>query len=416
MPIQFDCENCHKRLKVPDSAAGKRGRCNECGHLNAIPAVASAEAAADLQPATDGETPTVRAAPTVSANGTYSVKSAVNGAVFGPADSATLQQWLDEGRITPDCQLKQTGTETWSMASQMFPALGAVAATAGSNGPFSQLKQTPEAQTNSGELNPYAPSVSPHPHVGPEVRREIVPTTGDIGFCISHGWNVWKQNFGLLLAVSATVLGVSYGFQILQALAQGGLAAAGGAQMMVVGIGLFTIISTLVQAWLGLGFAKVLCQLCRGERAEYATLFRNGGRLPLLILLGVLLYLPFVLVFGGIFLVVGPEGFGPGDEAQIAIVATILGALGILMLLGLILWPVYYLLADTRIGVGEMLRKGSSIGLKNCLVIIPIIFVAGFASMIGIVACGVGIVATLPAGQAMIATAYLNMSGQVRPR
>ena len=139
MSIQFDCENCQKKLKVPQSAAGKRGRCNQCGHLNTIPAVASAETIIDTVAANDGGAPVATPIGSGSGDETYNVKSAVNGAVFGPADSATLQKWLDEGRITPNCQLQETGTTGWTMASAMFPALGAAA---GSADAFSQFQQT----------------------------------------------------------------------------------------------------------------------------------------------------------------------------------------------------------------------------------------------------------------------------------
>ena len=37
MPITFRCEGCQKDVTAPDAAAGKRGRCPFCGHLNAIP-------------------------------------------------------------------------------------------------------------------------------------------------------------------------------------------------------------------------------------------------------------------------------------------------------------------------------------------------------------------------------------------
>jgi len=73
------------------------------------------------------------------------------------------------------------------------------------------------------------------------------------------------------------------------------------------------------------------------------------------------------------------------------------------------------MIADTDLGF-EVFGKGFSVGLKNCLIIIPIGFVAGMASIMGIVGCGIGVIATVPAGQAMIAAAYLNMTGQLAPK
>ncbi len=421
MSIQFTCENCQKNLKVPESAAGKRGRCNQCGHLNTIPAASPAELVSDVV-ASD---PAPQPIGSGGAAATYNVKSAVNGAVFGPADEATLQGWLGEGRITPNCQLQQTGSQNWTPASAMFPALGAAAgvaasATASSSGDaYSEFKQSFESPKKQGELNPYAPALSPHvPGSGHNVSREIVPTSGDIGFCISHGWKTWTENFGLLLAVSATTIGVNYAFQFLQGMVQVGLGAAGDMWLMGIGVAVVVLISLVVQAWLGLGATKLICQLCRGERAEYATLFGNGGRVPLLLLLGFLFYLPFFVVFGGAFLFIGPDGLqGPGaGEAGVALGITMLVTLAVFFILMLTVWPIYFMLADTKLGFGELVSKGFKVGLKNCLIAIPVFFVAFLVAMMGIFACFIGLIATVPAGQAIMATAYLNMSGQLKPR
>jgi len=415
MSIQFDCENCQKKLKVPQSAAGKRGRCNQCGHLNTIPAVASAEVISDALVTNDGAA--VGGVPIGSGASaqTYNVKSAVNGAVFGPADSATLQKWLNEGRITPNCQLQQTGSQTWTMASQMFPTLGAAASAATGNvdNAFSQFQGAPADK--NGEINPYARSHSGN-LAGVISRQEIVPTTGDIGFCISHGWKVWTENFGLLLAVSATTVGVSYFLQIVQGVLQAGLTAIGDLWVMVIGLGIAFLVSFAVQMWLGLGCTKLLCQLCRGERAEYATLFALGGRVPLAMLFLFLLYLPLLVIGGGLFLILGPDAFQGNQEAVGVMVAIAMICLGIFSLFMLTIWPIYYMLADTKLSLGEMVSKGFAVGLKNCLIAIPVFFVAGLTMALGLIACGIGVIATIPAGQAMIVTAYLNMSGQLRPQ
>jgi len=94
MPIQFACENCQQNLKVPDSAAGKRGRCNACGHLNMIPAVAATVETAASNTSAVEATPVAEPAANTLDPGKFNVKSAVNGGVFGPADSATLKELL----------------------------------------------------------------------------------------------------------------------------------------------------------------------------------------------------------------------------------------------------------------------------------------------------------------------------------
>ena len=407
MSIQFECENCQKKLKVPQSAAGKRGRCNQCGHLNTIPTVASAETITDSSAANDEGAPVAKPIGSGSGKETYNVKSAVNGAVFGPADSATLKGWLDEGRITPNCQLQQTGTQGWTMASAMFPALGA-AAPASSDDAFSQFQQTSKTQTKPSELNPYAPTAQLS---GPLVGREIVPTTGDIGFCISHGWKVWTQNFGLLLAVSATVFGISMVFNFLQQGMTIGLEAGG--DPMLLGIGLIAVglFSFVLQGWLLLGFLKVCCKLCRGERAEYGMVFSCGKKVPAYLLVMLAVMIPFMVIIGLIVAITMFAIEGGNPAAGLAFVLVIPA----ILILTLLIWPVYFVLADTELGFGS-LSKAIAIGKKNWLVSFPIGFVASLVGGMGMIACGIGMIATIPAAYTIMSTAYLNMSGQLRPR
>ncbi len=40
--MQITCSNCQSKIKVPDSAAGKKGKCPKCGTVIAIPAQAPA--------------------------------------------------------------------------------------------------------------------------------------------------------------------------------------------------------------------------------------------------------------------------------------------------------------------------------------------------------------------------------------
>jgi hypothetical protein len=47
MTIVFQCEHCHKKVKAPDDAAGRRGKCPHCGQGSYIPAPVSEE---DLVP------------------------------------------------------------------------------------------------------------------------------------------------------------------------------------------------------------------------------------------------------------------------------------------------------------------------------------------------------------------------------
>jgi hypothetical protein len=56
MSITFQCEHCHKEVKAPDTAAGKRGKCPHCQQSCYIPAPVSDDELYDVAPLDeDGE-------------------------------------------------------------------------------------------------------------------------------------------------------------------------------------------------------------------------------------------------------------------------------------------------------------------------------------------------------------------------
>ncbi|HUU21156.1 MAG TPA: hypothetical protein VM389_01345 [Phycisphaerae bacterium] len=50
MTITFRCMHCHKVVKAPDAAAGRRGKCPYCQQSNYIPAPVSEDEILDLAP------------------------------------------------------------------------------------------------------------------------------------------------------------------------------------------------------------------------------------------------------------------------------------------------------------------------------------------------------------------------------
>ncbi len=40
MPILVDCPGCHRKLRIPESASGRRGRCPQCGSPFVVPDLA----------------------------------------------------------------------------------------------------------------------------------------------------------------------------------------------------------------------------------------------------------------------------------------------------------------------------------------------------------------------------------------
>ncbi len=116
MPIEITCDGCKKRLRIPDTAAGKRVKCPQCQHVLRVPD-ASEAASAD--------------------SGNWQLQVA-SGEVYGPISKAELDEWYAEGRVTAECQLLRESAEQWQWASDIYPALA-------QSEPQPETAETPES-------------------------------------------------------------------------------------------------------------------------------------------------------------------------------------------------------------------------------------------------------------------------------
>jgi hypothetical protein len=93
---------------------------------------------------------------------------------FGPASFPDLERWVQEGRITADCQVCQGAAGNWQPAEWLFPSLKAQAT-------FSPQYAPP------GFSSPPAPSVypagGPNPYAAPSIQspnRYVAPHRGPL--------------------------------------------------------------------------------------------------------------------------------------------------------------------------------------------------------------------------------------------
>ena len=419
MPIKFNCEKCNKAFTVADSAAGKSGRCNECGNLNRIPkstAKSTAKSAA--------KSPLAKASVKTAAK--FEVMSGVDGSVFGPADKATLKQWAMEDRITPNCKIKKVGTEKWTAASRVFPSLAAAVPTeaasvndpiVASDDPFAKFKsgQASGAVAGGGSgasssVNPYVSSTVSKQPTGATGNFE--PTSGDIGFILNHAFGTFGRKWGILVG-GFLISGLSYiGFIIVVS----ALAAVGGAAVEAIGGILNIFVSTFFTA----GFLGLLLKVGRGESAVLKDCFAAGDRvLPLIgygLLAMIIFLVPFAIIGGIVYalaLAGGNAGAGGGAGAGVGVAGIIL-VMVISLLAGLLLWPGYFLIVDRKATVIEAFSLAYAIGKKNILQFIAVYFISVIIGWIGILLFGVGLIFTGPLAMLIVVCAYLNMSGQIR--
>lgn len=162
MPSTLDCPRCASKLQLPDAPPGSRIRCPSCLAEFAIPgppaaaeigggpgnAAADWDGAAPSRPdfdtastesaafsgaaASPGPPAAAASAPSESAAGPATPQIPVaqtwwlrtpEGLVYGPADFRLLEQWVREGRVTADCDLRSDVDSVWRSADRQFPAV-----------------------------------------------------------------------------------------------------------------------------------------------------------------------------------------------------------------------------------------------------------------------------------------------------
>lgn len=145
MSIDFDCPNCRRRLSVSEEYAGKKASCPACGGVAEVPlptAAAPTAAVADI-------VPTEMVAPSASAVGPASPTSpslaattnlanepeaasasepawllrTPEGISYGPVRRSELEDWVRQGRVTADCDVRHVSDPLWQAADTIFPAV-----------------------------------------------------------------------------------------------------------------------------------------------------------------------------------------------------------------------------------------------------------------------------------------------------
>jgi len=421
MPIKFSCDRCSKSFTVADSAGGKTGRCSDCGHLNTLPKSNPKSAGTPAEPAAE----------------MFEVTSGVTGDVFGPADRATLNQWVGEGRITPECKIKKVGSEKWTAASSIFASLKKADPEAAKlvSGPdlasaqsFEKFKVGSESEamalgraTASSEVNPFASAtvaLQPFDRTG-----DFAPASGNIGFILNHAFRKYQENFGTVLGAAFIGLGgmllllvVFYVVFFILIFA----AAGGGAQPNpALGVGaillvlLFYIGLLMGNFYFLSGLLGLMMKVGRGEPASAMDIFASDNACLKVLGHG---FVANVLVFGLLMLfgvIMGVLQGVLGLQGEFIEVA-----LGILCFLfigaaALMMWPGVFLIVDRRSGVMGAFSLGYSVAIKNIGQFIVVSLVAGLIYLAGALVLGIGIVFSLPLAMLIMTTAYLNMTGQI---
>lgn len=344
MTIEFHCPHCDKLLKTPDDKAGVRANCPGCGQIVTIPDLVAEAAQAD---------------PSFAASHADAEMSPPEEAVPGAEEGEAVDSDLQHD-VKP------------------CPMCGAA------------IKKAAVRCRFCGETLERVAS------------RERVPTKIEAGDILSHAWEIFKDQFGLLVGASLVVLGitlvVAFVGSFVQQMLLFAIAAPGGrgGNPLAIGIGsiglslVFTILNLGITAYLQAGLHVLVLRVARGENAEIVDLF-SGARFFWRFFWGTLLFQ--ILIILGLLLLIIP---------------------GIILLL--MFWPVYYVIVDRDTGVFESLRLASELTTGNYLAAF-LLFLVGFGIiLLGFVAFCIGWIFAYPMVELLWAVAYCGMNGQLALR
>ncbi len=305
MPIEFVCEGCQQRLRVPDDSAGKPAKCPNCGRILTVPTTAP---------------------------------------------------------------------------SAFAGAIGDVASV-----PMSDVS----AGSSAAPRNPYA---------SPATAQEPLPQLGmgalsvqviDTGLAFSTAWDLFKINAGILVGAYVIQIACSMGISIAGTAAQTVLAQVLGdpksIAIVLVNVGT-SILNQTVQLWLAIGFLRITLAIARNRPAEIGMLF--SGAPYLLRYIGAAILFGIVLMVGFLLLII------PG------------------IYIALTYWSYMYFLVDRNCGVMESFQLAGKHASGNRLNALVLGLIAIGLSLLGLMACGVGILISAPLVMMMFTIAYLMMSGQ----
>jgi len=305
---------------------------------------------------------------------------------YGSISAEDMRKWIAEGRLNTQTLAKAEGDEE-------FRPLGG----------FPEFVDALAAAAAAAEPPPASVSVTP-----PNLLERDYDL--DIGGCISRGWTLLKNNFGLLF------VGVLIYFLI-----EGAIAGLG--SVPIIGP-LFSIANLFIVGPLMGGVFYIFIQAIRGQPAEIGDVFAGFRRAFLQLFLGYLVpalltglcLIPFiiVLVIDIVRVATTAHGGSPDPKMIIQVFETQLPLLLTVFLICVI--PVVYLqinwlftlplIIDRQMDFWPAMKTSWKMVGKHWWLVFGLFVLVNLLNVVGVLLCCIGVLFTVPIGLGALMYAY----------
>lgn len=265
-----------------------------------------------------------------------------DGKEYGPVDLGTLQQWARDGRLKADTQVWDSRTGAWQPAGQVAEVAGMFAASAPPPTASAAVPPTPPGMMLADQI----------------LQRGY---TVDFGNWYSQGWQFFKANMGFVIGATwLTFLVVG----VLSAIPCVGAIASLVLQPPLIG-GLWLVLLNRRR-----GLPATVGQIFDGFKLFFLQSFLANLVMTVFILLGTV-----CLILPGIYLAVSYVFVLP-------------------------------LVADRRMDFWPAMETSRRVVSKHWFAIFGYGLVTGLISLAGVLACGIGLVFTIPLAFCFFVVAY----------
>ena len=354
MPIEFHCPHCNKLLKTPEDREGIRANCPGCGELVTVPDV--------------GQTEETRVAEEIAA-----------------VPRIDERQLDDERRIA-----------TLSLSD---------------DGSF-EKKGCPMCGRN------IAVETTECPHCGEILVEEDdqIPHAADIQGITTAAWEIYKAHFGMLFVANLLQLMIHFcvaiafyifTFGIVFAVMEQPLNGRGGAPFanpqFIRGLSLagpfLGALLTIVVSYVDAGAKRINLDAARDREVQLGILFTSGK---------------FFFRIAGVNLIfLIPQMTGALINFYVPPLGSLIMLPGILILM-LFFWPAPFVIIDRNFGLWRSLMFARVIAQRNIGTSILLGILALVLTFIGLVACLIGLLFTIPLMHLNTAVAYSAMTRRRR--